>query len=475
VDEQWLALRHDLTQAGTGPLYARLSDAIRTRILDGRLPVDVRLPAERLLAEQLGVSRNTVIAALDPLRAGGFVESRRGAGSRVRLPAGLDPPRVPWQRRISTDGAQHDEVDLAVAAPNSPVAALDESINAVAGQLPRALTGHGYAGAGLHQLREAIAVRYTAGGLPTDASQILVTTGAQQGLDLIFRLVQPTVAVVDTPTYASALDSLRNARARLAAVTHDGTGWDLDAYQTTLRATHARLVYAIPDFHMPTGMLMPTEQRQRLVALTARFDAILVIDEACRDVLIDGELPPHTASLGDDEHVLTVGSLSKTVWGGLRVGWVRASRRFIDRLAALRAVNDLSGPVWDQLVSTHLVPRVHDIAADQRPTWRSRRDALLQAVANQLPFRPVTEPAGGLSAWFELPTPHAAELVAAAANLGVRLASSDRLTASGICRRYIRLTYPLAEVDLLRGVSRLATAWAQIENWQHPTSTTTVV
>jgi DNA-binding GntR family transcriptional regulator len=100
VDEQWLALRHDLTQAGTGPLYARLSDAIRTRILDGRLPVDVRLPAERLLAEQLGVSRNTVIAALDPLRAGGFVESRRGARSMTRSTS--PSPRRTARSRPST-------------------------------------------------------------------------------------------------------------------------------------------------------------------------------------------------------------------------------------------------------------------------------------------------------------------------------------------------------------------------------------
>jgi DNA-binding transcriptional MocR family regulator len=475
VDEQWSDLRRDLNEFGNGPLHARLSDAIRTRILDGRLTVDARLPAERVLAAGLGVSRNTVVAALNTLRASGFVESRRGAGSRVRLPSMLGPPCVPWQRRVSPAGRRADEIDFAVAAPSHAAPALAEAITAVMGRLPEALAGHGYASAGLDQLRAAIADRYTAGGLPTSAGQILVTIGAQQGLDLIFRLVRPTRAVVDSPTYANALDSLRNARARLAAVAHDGTGWNLGEYQAALRTTHARLIYAIPDFHLPTGALMPAEQREHLVALAARFDAILVIDEAYRDVLIDGDLPPHTAGFGDDERVLTVGSLSKAVWGGLRVGWVRGSRRLIDRLVALRAVNDLSGPVWDQLVSAYLVPRLDDITAGQRPSWRSRRDALLMSVSKELPFRHVIEPAGGLSAWFELPTPHATEFVAQAADLGVHIASSDRMVAGGVCRRYVRLTYPFAEADLRRGVSMLATAWARLEDRTSPVRDTPVV
>src|ERR687889_76385 len=217
---QW----HSLPGRRRSPDYAALAGAVRGLLADSRLPLGVRLPAERELAEALGISRTTVSAAYRSLRESGHLTSRRGAGSWTTLPNG---------HRVATSGLwtpddDLDMIDMGVAASAAPIE-LVPAARAAADDLPRYLCSAGYHPTGLPALRDAVAEAYSARGVPTSAEQILITSGTQQALDLVLRLSVPAGAhvLVESPTYPNALAALSARRARVTTHGLDvDTGWD---------------------------------------------------------------------------------------------------------------------------------------------------------------------------------------------------------------------------------------------------------
>ncbi|HEU5107083.1 MAG TPA: PLP-dependent aminotransferase family protein, partial [Micromonosporaceae bacterium] len=289
---QW----HALPGRRRSPDYAALAGAVRGLLADGRLPLGVRLPAERELAEALRISRTTVTAAYRRLRETGHVTSRRGAGSWTTLPAG---------HRVASTGLwtpvdDLDMIDLGCAAMSAP-AELADVARAAAEDLPRYLSGAGYYPVGLAELREAVAADYRDRGLPTSADQIMITSGTQHALDLVLRLAVPHGAgvLVESPTYPNALAALSARRARIATHGMDGTGWDADLLLGTLRQTRPRLAYLIPEFQNPTGHLMPVDLRERLVATAHSAGTDLVVDESFVDLALDGVAVPPPVALFD--------------------------------------------------------------------------------------------------------------------------------------------------------------------------------
>ena len=166
------------------PDYLALADTLRALVTDGRLALDVRLPAERELAEALRVSRTTVTGAYNVLRTSGHLDSRRGAGSWTRLPGGVRVGQNGWW----TPETAPDLIDFATAALSAPPEMTAAAIDAVAA-LPRYLSGTGYHPTGLPELRTAVADAYTGRGVPTSPEQIMVTNGVQHALDLALRLL----------------------------------------------------------------------------------------------------------------------------------------------------------------------------------------------------------------------------------------------------------------------------------------------
>jgi DNA-binding transcriptional MocR family regulator len=423
-------------------------------VLDGRLPLRTRLPGERELAEALGVSRTTATAAYAALRDEGFLASKRGSGSWARLPA--DPP-APSTPAPASDGV----IDLSCAASAAPEGALYAALAAATAELPRHLPGPGYDAAGLPVMRAAIAAHLTRGGEPTEPDQVLVTAGALHALTLLLRvLAGPGERVlVEHPTYAAALDAVRAAGARPVPVPMLAGGWDLEMLASTLRQAAPALAYLIPDHQNPTGLSMPAADRERLVALARATRTPLVIDEAMVGLHLDGEPQPSVAALdpGGDT-VITVGSMSKTFWAGLRIGWVRAHPALIQRLAAARAVLDISSPVLDQLMAVELLAAAEPILARQREAASARRDALATALHAHLPWQ-FTLPTGGLCLWADLGAPRSTALAAMADRYGVRLAAGPRFGVDGAFERFIRLPFSLPEPVLEDATSRLALAW----------------
>src|SRR3954447_10992014 len=383
-------------RASSGPAYAALARALRLLVLDGRLPLRTRLPGERELAEALGVSRTTATAAYAALREEGFLASRRGSGSWTQLPADAGAAPI-------ADPSGEDVIDLSCDACAAPEGALHAALVAASAELPRHLPGPGYDAAGLPSLRAAIADGFTARGLPTTSEQVFVTAGALHAFTLLLRvLAGPGDRVLtEHPTYAAALDAVRATGARPVPVPMLTDGWDLDMLEATLRQAAPRLAYVIPDHQNPTGLTMTEDERARLVALTRASRTPLVVDETIAGLELEGQPPevPIAALDPDGETAITIGSMSKAYWAGMRIGWIRANPALVRRLAAARAALDICSPVLEQLVAVELLASADEVLARQRAAARSRRDAFVAALAAHLPQWRVRTPAGGLSLW----------------------------------------------------------------------------
>ncbi|GAA4716961.1 MocR-like transcription factor YczR [Phytohabitans rumicis] len=460
---------HSLPGRRRSPDYAALAGAIRGLLSDGRLPLGVRLAAERELAEALKVSRTTVTAAYRELRETGHLTSRRGAGSWTTLPNG---------HRVASSGLwtpqdDLDMIDLGCAALAAP-AELVTAARAAAEDLPRYLQGAGYHPTGIIELREAVAQGYTERGLTTSPDQIMVTSGTQHALDLVLRLSVPAGApvLVESPTYPNALAALSARRARIATHgidTGGGDGWDADLLLDGLRQTRPRLAYLIPEFQNPTGHLMPAALRERVVAAAHASGTDLVIDESFVDLPLDGtEVPAPVAVHDRHSRVVSIGGMSKPYWGGLRIGWVRASAPLVQRLAALRVGVDMASPVLDQLVAVHLLERADVIVPARRAQLAEQRDALVVAMERELPEWRVTVPRGGVTLWVELDGPISSALSRAAEEVGVRLAPGPRFGVDGTLERFLRLPFTLPAADLEDAVKRLAAVRYDLDRTRRP-------
>ncbi|MFB4318622.1 PLP-dependent aminotransferase family protein [Actinomadura sp. 21ATH] len=456
------------------PYNAALARAVRSLVLDGRLALRTRLPAERDLAAALGVSRTTVTAAYDRLRDEGYIASRRGAGSWTALPR-TSMSRPPAAPRAGTAGARFGMahapgdarfIDLGCATPGAP-SMFEQAVAAAVAELPRHSAGPGYEPAGVAELRETIADRYAERGVPTRPDQIVVTTGAQQAFTLLTQtMVEPGAPVlVERPTYPHALGALRRTGARLVPAGVN-EGWDVELIAGSMRQTAVRLAYTVADFHNPTGALMGEDDRAALVDAARRADALLVADETFAELAHDpaAPLPAPMAAFDTGGRVISIGSASKLLWGGLRIGWIRATAPLARRLIVAREPLDMASPVLDQLIVRELLLRVEEVRAERAAALLRGRDALAAALRELLPGWDFTLPEGGMSLWVRLGAPVATLLTEAAERHGVRVVPGPVFGADGVLEDYVRLPYVLPPETLRDAVARLALAYREVES-----------
>ncbi len=438
------------------PRYAALAGRIRRLVAEGRLPLGTRLPAERELARSLAVSRATVTAAYTRLREDGWATARQGAGTFAVLPGG--PDHGAWVPGPADDGT----IDLAHAAPAAP-AAVPAALAAALEGLPRFLGTHGYHPAGLPDLRARVADRYTARGLPTTPEQVLVTGGALHGVATAFGLLlrRGGRVLVEQPSYPNALQAVRARGARLLPVAldpEDPAAW-LAATERALAAARPAAAYLMPDFQNPTGALLDVAGRERLAAALRRTGVPAVVDETLAELGLDAAAPPPLAAFGGGP--LSVGTLSKVAWGGLRVGWIRAEADVVRRLTAVAVRSSLSGPVLEQLAACTLLDGLDASLTELRAGLRERRAVLAAELAHRLPAWRVPEPPGGLVLWCGLPSPRSRAVVAAAERLGLRLAAGPLFGTGHALDDRLRLPYTQPPEVLRRAVGLLVRADAE--------------
>ena len=451
------------------PAYAGLAEALQLLIGDGRIGVDVRLPSERDLTEALGVSRTTVTRAYARLRETGYAVARQGHGTRTRVPGGRLRAH---DRALMPSSPGSTALDLTTTAPTAPPH-IAPAYAAALEQLPPYLAGQGYFPLGVDELRELVAAHHERQGLPTSPDQVVVTTGALSALVVVTRALGAAGrrVVAESPTYPNAAAAIRSGGGRVAAAPVDPDGWDVDAVAGTARQTGALLAHLQPDFHNPTGHLMGDEDRARLAGLLAGCGTRAVVDETHRDVVLDpdlvGALPlPYAAH---DPRAVTIGSISKSHWGGVRIGWVRAPRDLVPALLQARIALDLGAPVLEQLVAAQLLAAGDAVLTEQRRRWAAHRDHLIHELVEHLPAWQVRRPRGGLALWVDLPYAASTALCDAAARHGLSLAPGPVFSVGGGLDRHLRLPFTRERAELTDAVARLAVAWDELEQSGTPT------
>ena len=437
------------------PAYEALADGIRLLCLDNRIAPRTALPAERELSAALQLSRSTVATAYRSLRDSGHISSTRGSGS-VTLPL----------RRRDPGGATttEDAIDLQQASPPA-WPGLAGVISEVALSASTIVARTGYDVLGRSELREAIAARYSARGIPTSPHEIVVTTGAQSAIHLLASVLlsRGDRVVIETPTYPHAADALRRADARLVGVpVTTADGWDLDRGQQAFARTLPVLAYLMPDFQNPTGRSMTAAERHGVLQAAERSGTILVLDETTADLDIDrGTVAPGFID-GDPSLVVRLGSLGKTVWGGLRVGWIRAEADLVRRLVAARPAHDLGTPEFEQAVAAAALGQYDAVIAQRSHVLRAGRDALVTALRGSLPEWRIPDVHGGVSLWIALDAPLSSTLVMDVRSRGVLLSAGPRFSVDGGHDRHLRMPFTAAPEDLVRAVGVLSEAWPRV-------------
>ena len=439
-----------------GPLADARAPAVREAVVDGRLPAGTRLPSERELARTLGISRGTVVTALTLLRDDGWLHTRHGSGSVVRLPERLTERTAPWS--LDRGGASDTDLDLTLAVTAAPHHAYLAAQARAVERSATLLVDSGVASAGLPRLRELLADRYTRAGLATRPEQILVTSGARAALTLLLEQLHTdrrAPVAVESPTFPGSLDILRRRRARLLPIPVTAAyGWDTERLADTVRSGAPQLACLIPDFHNPTGALMPDATRSAVAELAERHGLTVVVDETMRE--LDLRTPARPVPHLSGTRVIQIGSASKVLWSGLRVGWIRAAADLVREVQRNPLQAQLSPPPLEQLIAAELLGEgLDEIVADRRTRLRAQRDHLAALLADTGWTYGI--PDGGLSLWVHLGAATAAsELAASAARRGLAVSPGPRFAADrATLTHYLRLPFTATPEVLTRAVGLL--------------------
>lgn len=397
------------------PLFRQLETVLASAIASGELRAGTRLPSERDLAERLGVSRTTAMNAYRELESRGLVRGRVGRGTYVSANGSQerDAPFA-WQGKVAL-GAQRtldptmrglvrdpDDNTISFAAGSAaldlfPVEAFRELFNRVLERQTEAAIGLGPT-EGQPRLRVAIANR-----IGVRPEQVLILSGAQQGLDLIARcLLDPgDTVIMERPGYLGAIQNFRAAGANIV-------GWDIaradpDELEDLLQRYRPKLIYTNPTFQNPTGRIMPLEVRKALLSLAARYRLPVLEDEPYRELYFRAPPPPTLLELDEHGLVIHLATFSKSLAAGLRLGWLAAPEAVIDQLALVRQRGDLFGPGAMQLVVAEMLVRgIYDAHVRALRTAHAQRyAAMVTALERCLPpgalsWSPVE---GGLYLW----------------------------------------------------------------------------
>jgi len=451
-----------------GPLWQRLGNRVITLVDEGALPDDAPLPTERALAELLGVSRSTTTAAYRHVRQSGRLHSRQGSGSRTRRPPGATRSRPVEDGAFSTLGrSPAGVIDLSLAearCDHHTRAAIDDLDP---GWLTAGVRDTGYHPQGLPALRLALAEQLGLGG----PEQILVTTGAQQAIALTASVLCPpgSTVLVEEASYPGALEVFRRLGARVLPVPTDRHGPEPQALAALAERTRPRLVYLVPVGNNPTGVIVPGHRLDALADALARSGSVLLEDRTAVPLADPDDVPAALSARLPAGTAVTVGSMSKVAWAGLRTGWVVAAPGLLRELLAARIATDLAGSAISQLLATRLVPRLPELAAAVRGELAVSRRALRAALAEQLPEWSAPEPAAGAWQWVRIPA-DARLFTRAAAAEGVLVTPGPLFSPQALLTDRLRLaTVEPAEV-LVEAVGRLRRAW---ESVQHAPSAST--
>lgn len=461
------------------PLHVQITHYIRDKIASGEWPVGTRLPSQRELAQNLGVNRSTVVTAMDELTAAGMIEGGRGGGTRVvnrtwgalastpppdwnaYVKAGIHRPNLPTVQEINRAEFDPDILRLGTGelSPDLlPRTGMEELLRDMAERVPE--LGYGEPNGDL-SLRKALAARLLALGISVSPSSILIVSGALQALQLIsVGLLQPgSTVLLERPSYLYSVSVFQSAGMNLQGIPMDKGGLRHELIAPYAKQYGGALLYTIPTFHNPTGIVMDGSRRARVLEACQSLGLPILEDDVYRDLWLD-EPPPAPLKASDPSgSVLYVGSLSKTLSPGLRIGWIAGPQPVIERLADIKMQTDYGSSALSQgIAAKWLSGGLYDEHLERlRSALRIRRQIALRALEEH--FGNLAEwsfPGGGFYIWLKLKKAVAPrKLFDAALKQGILINPGHLYDREAPGR--IRLSYAFAGLDQLEpGIGRLA-------------------
>lgn len=261
---------------------------------------------------------------------------------------------------------------------------------------------------GWRPLREWIADRMGKRGIATNSDCVLITSGSQQGIDLVAKIFieKGDAVIVENPCYLAALQAFGAYEASFIAVESDDQGMRVDQVETALKDKTAKLIYIVSDFHNPKGTTLSRERREQLIEVSRRFQIPIVEDDPYSETRFTGEMPAPIAALDEDGLVIYLSTFSKTLSPGMRVGWAIASKEIMLALVVAKQASDLHTSTIEQRAAARLLENFdYDGHISKiRSVYRERCHSMLDAIQDHFPAgATTTQPEGGLFIWAELP------------------------------------------------------------------------
>ncbi len=432
-----------------GTLSIGLATAIAHLIDAERLSTGTRLPAQRALATELNLSRGTVTTAYEILSGGGYVTAEVGRGSTVSM----NRRRLRQHRSAQAGGTTPISIDLSTQSlPAAP--SLTKILDLVTPSALRPyLETDGHTAYGLPVTRAAIARHLTVAGSPTTMDEILVTAGAQQALWLtVFAMTEPgDTVVVEEPTYRGILAVLGGVQRGLRVEGYPAGPANLDAGSVS----RAQVVYVQSSVHSPTGQVW-TSEMLRHFATVVNSEGVLVIDDrSAADLVYDPDMQ-NTGLTGliPPERLVTVGTMSKLFWGGLRIGWIRGHPHTIARMADLKQTMDVTTSIVDQFLTVEALDTANIAASQRRQLLVEHVESTIRVVREVCPGWEPATPSGGSGLWVDTGS-DAIEYAMRAQARGVRIADGPSFSASHGFETHVRLPVWNATDDLRRALEAM--------------------
>jgi 2-aminoadipate transaminase len=485
------------------PLGQQVVDELRRRVQAGSLGPGERLPPVRGLATMLGVTPETVAGAYKRLVDEGYLRGEIGRGTFVAAPplrAEEDPlapfeaggALPPFANPATAPGppAQRDLLRMAshpgLVSFAASVAALELApAEALRQALSDALLTDGAnalqvgATQGFPPLRQAIADLLKERGLTVDPNTVCVTSGCQQGLVLAAKVFVGAgdAVLVEQPSFLGALEAFRARGARVIGVPIEGDGLRVEALPALIQRHRPKLLYCMPTYQNPTGRSLSHEKRRALLKIAAAYDLPIVEDDSAGFIHLEGAAPPSLKAEDHAGYVIHLGTFSKLIAAGLRLGWLVADPPVFEKLVAAKYASDLSSDALVQRAVYRLLAEgtLEAHIARARDAYRERRDVLVEALRRPRALPPgatFDSPAGGFNLWLELPRegPTSTELFLEAVRRGVAFvpgpfffSAGSGGPASSAALRGLRLSYSaLSPANLERGVRLLSEALRSI-------------
>lgn len=479
------------------PLYQQITNGIKALIDEGSLDINQALPSTRSLAKKLAVDRSTIVRAYEELQALGYLHSRPGSYNRVqrrRREVDYDPERksvISWAE-VSNASAQKLYETFLIYSPERPLHIKCESDTLNISELDldsrlypmdefRRCVSHvlwekgeqtlqygDYKG--YPPLRRAIARRLHLHGISVSEKEILITNGAQQAIDLIIRMLSKRdhKVAIESPTYANVIPLLQFNSVEILPVPMKEYGLDLNYLEKALQKERISFIYTIPNFQNPTGLTTSHQHREKLLNLCLQHHVPLIEDGFEEDMKYFGKAPLPIKSIDEKNIVIYLGTFSKALFPGLRIGWVTADKECISRLTAIKRFSDLSsGNLVQTILHEFLKRGYYDVQLKRlHRVFRKRMQLALKTIEDSFPEAVSwTRPAGGYTIWVKIPWKLGEDqLHHAMTKYGVVVSSGSYYFPRKKASEYFRISIAKTnEEEIREGITRLGKALHNLE------------